>query len=156
MIVFFFQAEDGIRDFHVTGVQTCALPISSANPMISVYRRPRVAANTKYFTHQGFGVFAFIGKNGLPASRDPDTGLPSGMNMLADARQPTLGTQAIEAAITHLQFDGRLPPEQLERIVEFEQQIYTAQVFDHAAGDLMEPDGPPGLGVRNVADGREG
>src|SRR5690606_41202211 len=24
---FFFQAEDGIRDFHVTGVQTCALPI---------------------------------------------------------------------------------------------------------------------------------
>src|SRR5690606_40553989 len=24
---FFFQADDGIRDFHVTGVQTCALPI---------------------------------------------------------------------------------------------------------------------------------
>src|SRR5690606_39768234 len=24
---FFFQEEDGIRDFHVTGVQTCALPI---------------------------------------------------------------------------------------------------------------------------------
>src|SRR5690606_29411575 len=37
---FFSQAEDGIRDFHVTGVQTCALPIycfkrddaNSANP----------------------------------------------------------------------------------------------------------------------------
>src|SRR5437870_12559566 len=27
--VFFFQAEDGIRGGHVTGVQTCALPISS-------------------------------------------------------------------------------------------------------------------------------
>src|SRR5690606_37787807 len=27
---FFFQAEDGIRDFHVTGVQTCALPICRA------------------------------------------------------------------------------------------------------------------------------
>src|SRR5690606_40729279 len=27
---FFFQAEDGIRDFHVTGVQTCALPISAS------------------------------------------------------------------------------------------------------------------------------
>src|SRR5690625_6266629 len=26
---FFFQAEDGIRDGHVTGVQTCALPIST-------------------------------------------------------------------------------------------------------------------------------
>src|SRR5436309_8462035 len=30
---FFFQAEDGIRDFHVTGVQTCALPISSKFPL---------------------------------------------------------------------------------------------------------------------------
>ena len=28
LIVFFFQAEDGIRDHCVTGVQTCALPIS--------------------------------------------------------------------------------------------------------------------------------
>src|SRR3712207_7289212 len=27
MFVFFFQAEDGIRDIGVTGVQTCALPI---------------------------------------------------------------------------------------------------------------------------------
>src|SRR5690606_39615695 len=31
--VFFFQAEDGIRDFHVTGVQTCALPISCSEYM---------------------------------------------------------------------------------------------------------------------------
>src|SRR5439155_13413836 len=29
--VFFFQAEDGIRDGHVTGVQTCALPIFIAS-----------------------------------------------------------------------------------------------------------------------------
>src|SRR5205807_5626554 len=28
---FFFQAEDGIRDYKVTGVQTCALPIFSAS-----------------------------------------------------------------------------------------------------------------------------
>src|SRR5690606_40379441 len=28
--LFFFQAEDGIRVFHVTGVQTCALPILGA------------------------------------------------------------------------------------------------------------------------------
>src|SRR5256885_17200310 len=27
LFVFFFQAEDGIRDYKVTGVQTCALPI---------------------------------------------------------------------------------------------------------------------------------
>src|SRR5690625_5312010 len=30
MFFFFFQAEDGIRDGHVTGVQTCALPISDS------------------------------------------------------------------------------------------------------------------------------
>src|SRR3712207_6677659 len=30
---FFFQAEDGIRDIGVTGVQTCALPICSQNPL---------------------------------------------------------------------------------------------------------------------------
>src|SRR5256885_8913484 len=27
VLIFFFQAEDGIRDYKVTGVQTCALPI---------------------------------------------------------------------------------------------------------------------------------
>src|SRR2546430_6039498 len=31
-VFFFFQAEDGIRDLTVTGVQTCALPISAAPP----------------------------------------------------------------------------------------------------------------------------
>src|SRR5690625_3084541 len=31
---FFFQAEDGIRDGHVTGVQTCALPISNNTPTL--------------------------------------------------------------------------------------------------------------------------
>src|SRR5207249_6308118 len=31
MSIFFFQAEDGIRDRNVTGVQTCALPISAAS-----------------------------------------------------------------------------------------------------------------------------
>src|SRR5690606_16860245 len=32
--LFFFQADDGIRDFHVTGVQTCALPISMKKTML--------------------------------------------------------------------------------------------------------------------------
>src|SRR5690348_17433840 len=33
MFFFFFQAEDGIRDGRVTGVQTCALPISFLQPI---------------------------------------------------------------------------------------------------------------------------
>src|SRR5688572_31947639 len=39
---FFFQAEDGIRDLTVTGVQTCALPISLPDPA-ETPRPPRQA-----------------------------------------------------------------------------------------------------------------
>src|SRR3712207_8082014 len=35
LLIFFFQAEDGIRDIGVTGVQTCALPISSSKLRVS-------------------------------------------------------------------------------------------------------------------------
>src|SRR5204863_4778730 len=38
-VCFFFQAEDGIRDLYVTGVQTCALPISRLAPVNSKVRR---------------------------------------------------------------------------------------------------------------------
>src|SRR5256885_1723282 len=40
LFFFFFQAEDGIRDYKVTGVQTCALPISAASRARLV---PRIA-----------------------------------------------------------------------------------------------------------------
>src|SRR5699024_11862367 len=43
---FFFQAEDGIRDRNVTGVQTCALPISSL--VRTVARAPQ---------HNPFSIF---------------------------------------------------------------------------------------------------
>src|SRR5699024_12027295 len=53
MLFFFFQAEDGIRDRNVTGVQTCALPIYKKE-MIQVFvnfiRNHKVAA----------GVLAFL------------------------------------------------------------------------------------------------
>src|SRR2546430_3485000 len=38
LFFFFFQAEDGIRDLTVTGVQTCALPISLSVPRPTVSR----------------------------------------------------------------------------------------------------------------------
>src|SRR5260370_41392733 len=40
---FFFQAEDGIRDSSVTGVQTCALPISSLWSVACIIERVQVA-----------------------------------------------------------------------------------------------------------------
>src|SRR2546426_8180275 len=45
LFFFFFQAEDGIRDYKVTGVQTCALPISSfAAPTTSRTSKPYTGA----------------------------------------------------------------------------------------------------------------
>src|SRR2546430_12484163 len=38
MLIFFFQAEDGIRYLTVTGVQTCALPISGLMILLGVGR----------------------------------------------------------------------------------------------------------------------
>src|SRR5206468_8692090 len=42
---FFFQAEDGIRDLIVTGVQTCALPISAAAPDAVLLPKPGAGAD---------------------------------------------------------------------------------------------------------------
>src|SRR5260370_9294599 len=46
MIVFFFEEEEGIRDSSVTGVQTCALPISKG-----AYNRPSYPCH--YCTYRG-------------------------------------------------------------------------------------------------------
>src|SRR5439155_6331693 len=57
LVFFFFQAEDGIRDGHVTGVQTCALPILErvfldAGKVISTVTN--LADEREYYTfHQG-------------------------------------------------------------------------------------------------------
>src|SRR5215213_10359561 len=44
---FFFQAEDGIRDWSVTGVQTCALPISAIPMCSGSTRRPRACRSRR-------------------------------------------------------------------------------------------------------------
>src|SRR2546425_10103644 len=59
---FFFQAEDGIRDKLVTGVQTCALPISNAD-------------YAAYLESTGAPPPAFWGKPGFSHPRQPVVGL---------------------------------------------------------------------------------
>ena len=83
------RRSDGMQ--HASEVWTC-----KHTPMVSVYRRPRVMANMKYVISGG-GLFNI--KDGSLMSKDPDTGRPVSMQLMADARQPTLKTQAIEAAI---------------------------------------------------------
>src|SRR5690625_7631329 len=57
---FFFQAEDGIRDGHVTGVQTCALPIypgDSTDPRFnSSFHGSHVAGTIAAATNNNEGV----------------------------------------------------------------------------------------------------
>src|SRR5207248_3383731 len=48
---FFFQAEDGIRDRTVTGVQTCALPICA--PSLAIASRPPVAGGRDAIASDG-------------------------------------------------------------------------------------------------------
>src|SRR5258708_26006000 len=68
---FFFQAEDGIRDDLVTGVQTCALPIShpTGAPMIEVrdlskrYGDKLAVDNLTFSVRPGM-VTGFLGPNG--------------------------------------------------------------------------------------------
>src|SRR5256886_10365790 len=66
--VFFFQAEDGIRDLTVTGVQTCALPILPPHlylmPVISCANSAKCAAHNDF----PFGNLKSIwaGKSQLP------------------------------------------------------------------------------------------
>src|SRR6185369_14889619 len=105
--------------------------------------RPRPAANLKYVVADGFGVGRFIGKNGQPTERDPETGKLVQMNMMSDAREPSLRSQARSAARGHLQLKGELTAAQLEQIVGFESQVYAAQTYHFDAGELTEPGGPP-------------
>ena len=130
--------------------------LNSPVPSVSVYRRPRPAANLKYVTADGFGVGRFIAKNGQPTERDPETGKLVQMNMMADAREVSLKSQARSAAGGHLQLKGALTEAQLAQIIAFESQVYAAQSFHDQAGDLTEPGGPPAFGPAALAEGREG
>src|SRR5690625_1225497 len=55
--IFFLQAEDGIRDGHVTGVQTCALPISA------LARPSRTKATTSSATSGGSSASISAGRS---------------------------------------------------------------------------------------------
>ena len=123
---------------------------------VSVYRRPRPAANLRYVASSRFGVTPFIGKTGMLAAVDPETGRPVNMNMMADAREPTLKRQAQSAAKVHLEVREPLSREQLERIEAFERQLYAAQAHSIGAGALDEADGPSGLGPHAMASGDDG
>jgi len=98
------------------------------SPSISVYRRPRIAANLEY----------------VVAGRD-------GITFMADGREPSLISQATTAVMVHEQAQTAPTPQQLRRIVDFETQIYAAQISDIRGGLLNEKRGPLLLGPENLS-----
>src|SRR5208337_5419985 len=83
---FFFQAEDGIRDTSVTGVQTCALPIyPGAAGTQAPQDRPARHGNAD----AGAVGLAARGAAALPDGADPDTG--GGGRQAAEPRAQKLG-----------------------------------------------------------------
>jgi hypothetical protein len=122
--------------------------LNSPQPTISVFRRPRPAANLKYVLAPDNGVFNV--KLGVLLEKDPATGKPVSMNMMADARAGTLAVQAESAYRDHQQGQGQLRQDQLDRIIAFESQVYAAQSFDNGAKELTAANGPGALGPLNL------
>src|SRR5687768_17652519 len=110
---FFFQAEDGIRDVAVTGVQTCALPISGVaqrewgSPSAAVGKRMRRSAREPWI--EVIGVVDDVRHDGLEQPA-PDTAyLPLSESLAARAapqtnyfflRTPRAGTAALLADVS--------------------------------------------------------
>lgn len=136
--------------------------LKSAHPHISVYRRPRIVANLKYVARDAGGeVYGppgpFNAKGlGMVMDRDPETGRFMSMNIMSDARTPTLKIQAQEAARDHLQVKAPLTGAQLDAIVSFESQVYAAQGVDAVGDDFSAPQMPPALGARALLESRSG
>lgn len=124
--------------------------LKSSNPTISVYRRPRPTANLQYVTG---GASPLLAKTGALADRDPVTGAPVTMNLMSDAREATLTTQALGAIMGHEEAKVQPTQAQLEKIVAFESQVYAAQATHVWGGPLMGQKGSPqGLGPANLRD----
>src|SRR3712207_2998280 len=70
---FFFQAEDGIRDIGVTGVQTCALPISTredgASGVSSICPKPRIPYLLSLYARESGHSRIHRSCSGLPAEK---------------------------------------------------------------------------------------
>lgn len=107
--------------------------LRSRQPMVSVFRRPRPATNTRYLIAAGF---AFDPKSGLPLRRDAVTGELISGNLMADARAGTLQAQALDALRSHMEFQGTPSAAQLQQIIDFESGLSTAQSHDRWGAPL--------------------
>lgn len=136
--------------------------LSSPAPHISVFRRPRVAANLKYLAvDAGAHIYGAAGpfnakRLAMVMDRDPESGRYSAMNIMSDAREPSLKMQARDASRDHLQVREPLTDLQLQSIVEFESQVYAAQETDAWGDDFSVAGAPAALGTQNLLQSPSG
>src|SRR5207249_1348213 len=132
----FFQAEDGIRDRNVTGVQTCALPISNLLRFgeVGEFSRPSGECEVWPFFDLSIAVIFSVPSSDLAGRREPDLAVTlSVSDKLAEEmraeRSPadkwvippdhelgirlTLFVATIEAVLPHLQEISRCSPRSL-------------------------------------------
>src|SRR5215813_12078304 len=77
LFFFFFQAEDGIRDADVTGVQTCALPISHGTTVATNALLEGKGARTGLITTRGFRDLLEIARQKRPHLYDLQADKPA-------------------------------------------------------------------------------
>ncbi|MGH7913052.1 MAG: hypothetical protein ACREPW_00180, partial [Candidatus Binataceae bacterium] len=109
------------RDFEIVSINDpygCT-NLSSNPPIVSVYRRPLIAANLNFLT-------------ACPAS-DPSC---APLSVMWDGREPSLESQATDAILGHAQALNPPSSVQIAKIVAFESKIFDAQVYDNKAGRL--------------------
>src|SRR6266478_4165316 len=89
---FFFQAEDGIRDLTVTGVQTCALPISPNSPGGTTFMYTGYVKADALFTKSQNGEIAdpSTGRDYYVPSTIPVGGVPTSTELNAHVKQTRL------------------------------------------------------------------
>src|SRR5256885_8416419 len=68
---FFFQAEDGIRDYKVTGVQTCALPISTKSKNLSRLTGTPIAVQEVHQYTEAHTIQSYQAEIGQPSVDRP-------------------------------------------------------------------------------------
>src|SRR6266516_2501859 len=94
-LVFFFQAEDGIRDRTVTGVQTCALPILTIN---TVEAQDRVAVQTAEMVIEALHGSIFVSAVNLPFEGVTDADAKGLVNL--SEKLGLFTAQIIDGAVT--------------------------------------------------------
>lgn len=103
----------------------------SGTRIVSVFRRPLISGNLGPNTGGAPGNFK---TNVLAFGPPPPPPLIT--NIMVDGREPSLMTQAIGATLGHAQATKVPTQEQINQIIAFETNIFSAQLWDDSAGFL--------------------